>query len=199
MKVITLALPAAACLIGLAAGGAAAQAPGAPGPGRGGRPGFRMPMPLMQALDADGDGELSAQEIENATAALKTLDKDRNGKVSSDELRPAAAGRGAAALPTPSPQEVVSQLMALDKNGDGKLAKDELPDRMQVLMDRADYNKDGVLDKAELTAYALQASRRGQGPATGRDGSGPPRSVGDGNAQPPRRDRSPSSAGRADA
>ena len=40
---------------------AEAQGPG----GRGGR----FTSPLMQALDADGDGELSAKEIENATAA----------------------------------------------------------------------------------------------------------------------------------
>ena len=50
---------------------AEAQGPG----GRGGR----LASPLMQALDADGDGELSAKEIENATAALNTLDKDKKG------------------------------------------------------------------------------------------------------------------------
>ena len=50
---------------------------GSEGPGRM----FRMPpMPLMTALDKDGDGEISTAEIENAVAALKTLDKNQDGK-----------------------------------------------------------------------------------------------------------------------
>src|SRR5580700_174359 len=64
---------------------AEAQGPG----GRGGR----STSLLMQALDTDGDGELSAKEIENATASLKTLDKDKNGILSRQELSP-AFGRG---------------------------------------------------------------------------------------------------------
>ena len=63
-------------------------------------------------------------------------------------------------------------MMAFDKNGDGKLAKDELPERMQSLMDRADANKDGFVDRAELTQYATQQMRRapgGGGPERRRD------------------------------
>jgi Ca2+-binding EF-hand superfamily protein len=37
--------------------------------------------PLFQALDTDKDGELSAAEIANAPAALKTLDKNKDGKL----------------------------------------------------------------------------------------------------------------------
>ncbi len=60
------------------------------GPGRRGQgPGFGpLPIPLLLALDADQDGEVSAAEIENAVAALKTLDKNNDGKLSSEELRP---------------------------------------------------------------------------------------------------------------
>ena len=52
--------------------------------------------PLMTALDTDGDGELSAKEIEAASVTLKTLDKDKDGKLSAEELRPAGGpgGRG---------------------------------------------------------------------------------------------------------
>lgn len=60
--------------------------------GRGGQGGSRNP--VLLALDADGDGELSASEIANVVAALKTLDANRDGKLSRDELRPADRGQG---------------------------------------------------------------------------------------------------------
>ena len=49
---------------------------------------------LMQALDADGDGEISAKEIEGAVDALKQLDRNGDGKLSGDELRPGPPGPG---------------------------------------------------------------------------------------------------------
>lgn len=58
------------------------------GPGPNGGPGGRPPHPLMTALDKDGDGSLSADEIKAATDALKTLDKDKDGTLSPSELRP---------------------------------------------------------------------------------------------------------------
>ena len=60
---------------------------GRPGPGPGG-PGPRFVIPLMQALDANGDGIIDEQEIANAPAALKKLDKNGDGKLTPDELRP---------------------------------------------------------------------------------------------------------------
>ncbi|GJM44139.1 MAG: hypothetical protein DHS20C21_09810 [Gemmatimonadota bacterium] len=45
--------------------------------------------PLLQALDTDDDGALSAAEIENAVQALLTLDADGDGTLSESELRPA--------------------------------------------------------------------------------------------------------------
>jgi len=139
----------------------------------------------MMAIDADGDGEISAKEIENAAAALKALDKDKDGKLSGEELRPAFGGPGGGrGQGGPGGGEnveaIVAQMMTMDKNGDSKLSKDELPERMQALMGRADTNKDGFLDKAELTELATQQMRRNPG------GPG-----GNGNGRPPvRKDRS---------
>ncbi|NQT15355.1 MAG: hypothetical protein HQ582_21545, partial [Planctomycetes bacterium] len=60
--------------------------PGGRGPGRGFVP------PLMAALDADKDGEISAKEIENAVKALKKLDKNEDGRLTHEELRPPMGG-----------------------------------------------------------------------------------------------------------
>ncbi|MCE9608121.1 MAG: hypothetical protein K8U03_24815 [Planctomycetia bacterium] len=64
------------------------------GPPRG--PGGRSQ--LMEALDADKDGKLSAEEIKNASAALAQLDKNQDGILTEDEIRP-GQGRGAGRPP----------------------------------------------------------------------------------------------------
>lgn len=48
----------------------------------------RPPHPVMDALDKDRNGEISEEEINNATAALKSLDKNSDGKLTDDEIRP---------------------------------------------------------------------------------------------------------------
>jgi predicted O-methyltransferase YrrM len=53
-----------------------------------------MRMPVMTALDVNGDGELSAEEIAGATQALSKLDTNKDGKLSREELAPAFPGRG---------------------------------------------------------------------------------------------------------
>jgi len=203
-------------------GGPDARSPGGRQPGgqqpggmagRGPDQGFRPPMmPLMRALDADGDGELSAEEIENATTALKKLDTNDDGKLTRDELRPqfggpggqgdfrgpgrggpggegdsrgpgrggpgaGGPGRGGPAAGGPGqgrPGGVgfVERLMSLDEDGDGKVGKDELPERMQRMLDRADTNKDGTIDKEEAEKMAEQFERRGAGQPRGA-GRGP--------------------------
>jgi len=102
--------------------------------------------PILQVLDANGDGVIDADEIANASAVLKTLDTNGDGQLTHDELmpgHPAAAPDGArphrvmplvAALDTDtngviSAEEIANapaSLKALDKNGDGQLTRDEL-------------------------------------------------------------------------
>ena len=59
--------------------------PGGPGGQRlrGNRP---PPPAVVRALDANHDGVVDADEIANASAALKTLDKDGDGKLTMQEL-----------------------------------------------------------------------------------------------------------------
>ena len=42
---------------------------------------------LLDALDQDGDGKLSKEEIANAAKSLKSMDRDGNGEISAEELR----------------------------------------------------------------------------------------------------------------
>jgi Ca2+-binding EF-hand superfamily protein len=133
-----------------------------------------MPSPTFQALDADHDGVISAEEIRNAPAALKTLDRNNDGKLTEDEVRPQPnrrPGRGDEPGETqaPSPDDMVKMLMAFDKNGDGQLTRDELPERMQGLFDRADADKNGVLTADEIRKAAQSAAApAARGPEGGR-------------------------------
>jgi Ca2+-binding EF-hand superfamily protein len=56
------------------------------------QPTKRQPAPVVSALDVDGDGKLSVQEIAKASAALRKLDKNSDGQLSRDEYRPARIG-----------------------------------------------------------------------------------------------------------
>jgi len=51
---------------------------------------FMRVHPVLAALDADHDGIVSAREILNAPAALRTLDKNGDGYLTEDELLPAS-------------------------------------------------------------------------------------------------------------
>lgn len=50
--------------------------------------------PIIAALDTNHDGEIDANEINNAPAALRKLDKNGDGKLTREELRPAGRGNG---------------------------------------------------------------------------------------------------------
>lgn len=135
--------------------------PGQP-EGRPGAGGFVPGGPVLRALDADGDGEISASEIADATKALAKLDRNGDGKLTRDEIGPppgAPGGRPEGARPDANPagrpaaaggEEFLKRLLEADKNGDKKISKEEAPDRLKENFDRADRNGDGQLDEAEL-------------------------------------------------
>jgi Ca2+-binding EF-hand superfamily protein len=140
---------------------------------RGGQPGgpggrqFTPPTnPLFDSLDADKDGEISAEELSSAVAALKKLDKDGDGKLSREETRPVGGfggggfgrGGGPGGFNTAA---LVERIMGNDKNKDGKVTKDEMPENQQAFFDRLDENKDGALDKAEVEKGLANFGRRG--------------------------------------
>lgn len=65
-----------------------APTPPADAPARPPRDSRRGADPLMLALDANGDGDLSEGEVTNAAESLKALDANKDGALSADELRP---------------------------------------------------------------------------------------------------------------
>lgn len=68
---------------------------GAPDERRG--PEMLLRLPVIAALDTDGDGVISSEEISGAAESLKKLDRNRDGKIDLLEMRPAGgppAGRG---------------------------------------------------------------------------------------------------------
>jgi len=137
-------------------------------PQRGGEGERRMffVLPVMAALDADADGVLSADEIAKASERLLSLDRNGNGQVDAEELRPAGPPGGRFARPGGDGTELVEQLMGFDKNDDGGLTADEVPQRMRVIVERADTDEDGVATREEL----LTAARAMAGEGRGREG-----------------------------
>jgi len=54
-----------------------------------------------------------------------------------------------------TPDDVVTRLMSFDRDQDGRLSPSELPERMQPLITRGDFDSDGTLDVKELRTLAL--------------------------------------------
>jgi Ca2+-binding EF-hand superfamily protein len=108
--------------------------------------------PILNAIDTNHDGVLSAAEIANASAALKTLDTNGDGMLSADETKMRQMTVA---------DRVAHMLDEWDTNKDGKISKAEAPDRVQQQFATLDKNGDGFLDEAELTAFfATQVPQR---------------------------------------
>ena len=107
------------------------------------------PRPALLAIDTNGDGKFSVEEIAAASVGLITLDKDHDGQITSLEYLPNQSDPKAN-----KPDETVQRLMSLDRNGDGVLSKDEVPERMQGLFARTDTNNDGKITPDEIRASA---------------------------------------------
>ena len=86
----------------------------------GGRPGMRNGgqrggaaqggHPLIRTFDSNGDGVISAVEIQNAATSLAKLDRNRDGQLTSDEILPNGRGQAGQGQPcllytSPSPRD----------------------------------------------------------------------------------------------
>ena len=53
-------------------------------------------------------------------------------------------------ISTINPDNIVDRILSFDKDKKGKVTRNDLPERMQVLIDLGDTNKDGALDRDEI-------------------------------------------------
>lgn len=160
------------------------------GPNEPGRP--PMPNPLVAALDTNGDREISAEELQAATASLLTLDKNKDGKLTDDEMRPPRPERGEGIGRGDGPprrQDAGHDDRLLGGHGGGPPGGGPMgppnPERFVEHAMSFDADGDGKLDKAEMTKFAEEFTshmgrfgrRDGESrPGGGRPEGGPSRS-----------------------
>ncbi len=111
---------------------------GGPGFGRGG--GMHG---MMTAYDANNDGKLSQEEIDQGRAnQLKKFDKDGDGALSLAEYE---------ALWLDAMRErMVDRFQDHDDDGDGKVTAEEFGERFANMVKFMDTNGDGVLDVQDM-------------------------------------------------
>ncbi len=163
------------------------RGPGDRGPGdRGGAGPEEMMrrMPIIAALDANHDGKISKEEIDNASVALRKLDKNSDGALTFDELRPQGdfagrprdggdrergpgRGEGGGDMPREAmenPQQFARMLFERrDANSDNKLTGDEIPEPMRARMEGIDTDNDDAISREELTTAMRRFGEAGRG------------------------------------
>ena len=170
--------------------------------GEPGRP--PMPNPLVAALDTNGDREISAEELQAATASLLTLDKNSDGKLTDDEMRPPrpdgggregapreGGGRDGGREGAPqngAPQNGAGRGEGPQGRGQGPGQGPMGPPNPERLVEHAmhfDADGDGKLDKSEMMKFAQEFTSRmgrpgGPGGPGGEGGPGGGRPGGEG-------------------
>lgn len=119
-----------------------------PGGGRG-RPGDLLER--LKAMDKDGDGKLSVEELpESMRQRFQMMDTNGDGFIDEREMQAAAERmrRGGAG------GGMAQRMRRLDSDSDGRISREEAPGPMQGRFDQMDTNGDGYLDQKELEKAA---------------------------------------------
>ena len=117
--------------------------------------------PVILALDLDKDGQISALEIRNSVQSLSALDADGNGHLTREEMHAksefsnvnssvASNNRSKLQLGMTPEKYVETMLYKYDKDASGEIEKSEMPARLLSFLKHIDSNGDEVLTKAEL-------------------------------------------------
>lgn len=108
---------------------------------------------LLDKADANGDGVVTRQEaIDARVAAFRRADRNGDGVLDDADAprRPAAASEFR--------QRTALLKKQFDLDGDGVVTLEEMRTAPTTAFDRADANKDGVLDKSEVEAARKAAA-----------------------------------------
>lgn len=116
----------------------------------------------FQAIDKDGDGNITAEELkqcfrdlsdEEILLILRNADFNGNGQISYEELLMLTLQRKIAS----KEERLIQVFRSIDKNGDGRLSPDELKEalgsygtEMTSILKAADINSDGFIDYEEF-------------------------------------------------
>lgn len=137
-------------------------------------PAAAAPNAMFAAIDADGDGVISKTELRKAIAALKKLDTDNDGNITLAECGGGAVVPvGGLAGPGGESALWIERMMENDKNADGRLTADEVPDTLKPMLQGADQNGDGAIDRRELAAAMENGRNRLSNGAGGTFPGGP--------------------------
>lgn len=141
-----------------------------------GRRGDHGPKIEFSELDVNGDGSVTADEIQAHFATrFATIDTDGNGALSADEL----SAHGEAQKAERHAKRTAKMIEHRDTNGDGALSIEEMqPKQAGTMFDRLDTDKDGAISTEEFAA----AEGKGRGNGKGK-GHGNGRGDGHGNGK----------------
>ncbi|GAA5509446.1 hypothetical protein [Novipirellula caenicola] len=141
-------------------------------------------LPIVAALDANRDGKISKEEIDNAAVALRKLDKNGDGALTIEELRPQGdfagrprdgengdrgprRGEGGGMIPREAmenPEQFARMLFERrDANSDDKLTGDEIPEPMRERLRGIDTNNDDAISREELATAMKRFGEAGRG------------------------------------
>lgn len=129
---------------------------------------------LLAAMDTDKDGVVTKSEMAHALAALHKVKKDPKGNITVPDKAADATDPNAAAANDPNNQnvpagaaaenrgnaDIIGRFMQYDTNHDGVLSPNEVPPQARAMLRGADLNGDGVIDAAELQAFARKMGDR---------------------------------------
>ncbi len=110
----------------------------------------------LRQLDTDGDGRVSRDEYRGPDAFFERLDANANGFIDADEID--QLDGGAKRKRKISPEAAAARFEQLDKNGDGVLTADDgVPGRY---LETVDANADGRVSLEEFQAAVAKAQAR---------------------------------------